>query len=105
MEESIKRYSASYVANKLNISTKTLNNWYKWYQDSTIEKPEDFPALPEFIQESVRGPRYWTESDIKQLKKFQEWLPHGRNGVMGAVSRQYWSKKVTEKQTEETENK
>lgn len=81
--------TASKVANQLDIAVKTLTNWYKWYQDSSIEKPEDFPRLPEYIQTHKNGPRYWTQEDVEQLKKFQAWIPRGRNGLMGAVSCKY----------------
>ena len=88
-----KMLTASNVANKLNISVKTLTNWYKWAFDDAIQKPENYPKLPEYTQSYQRGPRLWTESDVEQLKLFQSWLPRGRNGVMGEVSSKYWSKK------------
>lgn len=81
--------TASKVANALDISPKTLNNWYKWYFDSAIEKPENFPHLPEYIQLHMNGPRYWTNEDVEKLRIFQSWLPKGRAGVMGAVSCKY----------------
>jgi hypothetical protein len=82
--------TASSVANALDISVKTLTNWYKWYQDDSIEKPENFPKLPEYIQYHKNSPRYWTNDDLKMLKKFQEWLPRGRKGVMGDISCKYY---------------
>jgi hypothetical protein len=85
--------TASNVANKLNISVKTLTTWYKWYYDNTIEKPKDFPKLPEYIQDHVNGPRYWTESDVKKLEEFKSWIPRGRAGVMGKINSKYWSKR------------
>ena len=85
--------SASQVANALDISVKTLTNWYRWYFDDTIKKDYDFPKLPEYFQEYQNGPRYWTKEDIPQLIKFQEWLPRGRNGVMGRISEQYWGER------------
>ena len=85
--------TASKVANRLDIAVKTLTNWYKWYSDETIEKPEKFPKLPMYTQEHKNGPRYWSESDIEELRKFKEWLPRGRAGVMGAVSCKYRSSK------------
>ena len=85
--------TASRVAQELDISVKTLNNWYIWYYDQNIEKPKSFPKLPDYIQEYPKGPRYWTKDDVNQLKKFQEWRPTGRAGVMGAVSERYYGTK------------
>ena len=93
--------SASKVANILDVSVKTLTNWYKWYYDDTIEKNYDFPKLPDYIQEYTNGPRYWTLSDIPMLKKFQEWVPRGRNGVMGKISEKYTSKYWKDKKENE----
>ena len=91
--------SASKVAQELDISVKTLNNWYIWYYDDMIEKPKNFPKLPDFIQEYPRGPRYWTSEDIVQLKKFQSWRPIGRAGVMGKVSERYYGTRHTKKES------
>ena len=86
----MKKLSASQVMAKLNISYPTLNNWYKYYLDETIEKPKDMPELPMYQQNGTRGVRLWEASDIKKLKKFKDWIPKGRNGVMGKVSSNYW---------------
>ena len=93
MKNNKKMLTASNVANELNISVKTLTNWYKWFYDDSIKKPENYPKLPNYTQLYERGPRMWTESDIEKLREFQTWLPRGRSGVMGEVSSKYWSKK------------
>lgn len=93
--------TACKVSQRLDVSVKTLTNWYKWYYDDTIEKPKDFPALPEYIQDRPNGPRYWLEEDIKQLRKFKNWVPRGRNGVMGRINEVYWSK--NKKKSEDSE--
>ena len=98
-----KLLTASKVAQELDISTKTLNNWYIWYYDDTIEKPKNFPKLPDFIQNYPRGPRYWTVEDVVQLKKFQAWRPTGRAGVMGKVSEKYYGNKRQNKEKENNE--
>ena len=85
-------YKASKIANMLDISTKTLSMWYEWYHNPDIKKPDGTPPLPEYVQQHERGTRYWKKSDIDKLKAFQEWIPKGRNGVMGAVSNKYWKK-------------
>jgi hypothetical protein len=98
MKQNSELLTASKVAQCLDISVKTLNNWYIWFYDDNIEKPKDFPKLPDYIQNYPRGPRYWTPEDIIQLKQFQDWRPTGRAGVMGAVSERYYSRKHTEKE-------
>ena len=87
-------YTATEVSKELNISVKTLNNWYLWYNDKTLSKPNDTPILPDYIQEHERGPRYWTKDSIAELRYFQNWLPRGRNGVMGRFSERYWGKRT-----------
>ena len=82
--------TASEVANKLNVSVKTLTNWYIWQNDSSIEKPEEYPHLPMYTQKRKNGPRFWTNDDVERLVEFRDWLPRGRNGVMGKVSNRYW---------------
>ncbi|MBO7212398.1 MAG: hypothetical protein J6V44_15530 [Methanobrevibacter sp.] len=102
IKDNEKLLTASKVAQELDISTKTLNNWYMWYYDDTIEKPKNFPKLPDFIQEYPKGPRYWTIEDVVQLKKFQAWRPTGRAGVMGRVSEKYYgTKRYAKKETKD----
>lgn len=83
--------SATKVTQMLDISAHTLNSWYQFYNDESLEKPEDMPKLPEYIQERPRGPRFWKSNDIKALQEFKEWVPKGRGGVMGRVNERYWS--------------
>ena len=82
--------TASNVANRLNVSVKTLTNWYKWQADDSIEKPDEFPRLPSYFQTRSNGPRLWRECDMEQLFAFKQWVPKGRGGVMGAINQQYW---------------
>lgn len=89
----MKKLTANKVAQHLDIAVKTLDSWYKFYNDPEIEKPEDMPELPAYQQETERGTRYWKEEDLPKLEKFQAWIPKGRGGVMGAVNSKYWSKK------------
>ena len=84
--------TASNVANELGVSVKTLTTWYKWYNDPSIHKPDNCPELPCYIQDSPRGKRLWDEGCLYQLKLFRDWVPKGRNGLMGTVNKQYWSK-------------
>lgn len=82
--------TATKVIQQLDISARTLDSWYKFYNGS-YEKPEGMPKLPPYIQERPRGPRFWKQSDMTALKEFKEWVPKGRGGVMGRVNEQYWS--------------
>jgi hypothetical protein len=82
--------NATNVSAILDISVVTLNNWYKWYNDTSIEKPINTPPLPMYLQETPRGKRLWNMVDIKLIKKFKDWIPKGRGGVMGEVSSKYW---------------
>ena len=95
--------SATKVTQKLNISARTLDSWYKFYQ-SNLDKPNGMPKLPDYVQTRPRGPRYWNPSDIKQLKKFQEWIPRGRNGVMGRINERNWAHKYRCKKEVEVNN-
>lgn len=87
------KMAASRVAQTLDISVQTLNNWYRWYLDTPLEKPKDMPPLPSFEQSHDRGIRYWDSNDIKKLEKFKEWLPKGRAGVMGDYTARFWGER------------
>lgn len=85
--------TATKVAQHLDISVPTLNNWYKWYNNPDFEKPEDTPELPSYIQQGKRGTRYWNKKDLPKLVKFKEWMPRGRAGVMGESNAQFWGER------------
>lgn len=90
----MKLLTATKVAQHLDISVVTLNNWYKWYDNPQYQKPENTPNLPAYSRRSgVRSPRYWREEDLLQLEVFKVWLPKGRGGVMGEVSARYWGER------------
>lgn len=88
--------SATKVTQALDISARTLDNWYKYYH-SDIEKPDDMPTLPEYYQSRYKGPRYWKVSDISALQAFKDWIPRGRGGVMGRINERYWSNRYRNK--------
>lgn len=81
---------ATAVAQRLGISNKTLLNWYAWYLDPNMKKPENVPALPKYEILDSQGTRGWREEDIPQLLKFKEWVPKGRGGMMGQYNAKYW---------------
>lgn len=85
--------TATKVAQHLDISVPTLNNWYKWYNNQEFEKPENTPELPEYTQEGKRGTRYWDKVDLPKLVQFKKWIPRGRAGVMGESNAQFWGER------------
>lgn len=91
MEE--KLITATKVTQYLDITLRTLDNWYR-YQKETEKKPENMPSLPEYVQQGPRTPRFWKESDLPKLLAFKEWIPRGRLGVMGRTNERYWSEKL-----------
>lgn len=102
MEKTNKTYlTATEVSQRLNVSVKTLTGWYQWYNDKSIDKPENVPVLPSYRQTHERAPRQWNPDDIPQLLEFKEWVPKGRNGVMGRMNQKYWSKDKRTKSEED----
>ena len=87
-----KLLTATKVAQHLDISVPTLNNWYRWYNQEA-SKLKDVPKLPDFIQASSRSTRYWEEKDLEKLAAFQAWLPRGRGGVMGNWNAKFWGER------------
>lgn len=81
--------TATKVCQHLDISFRTLDNWYK-YAKSDIEKPADMPVLPQYTQERARAIRLWNPNDLPALEAFKNWIPKGRNGVMGRINQKYW---------------
>lgn len=82
------------VAFILDIAPKTLEVWY-WFKKKHPEN-EYAQLLPDFIQETSRGVRYWKESDIPKLKEFQEKKPKGRNGLFADITHMNYYKKQRE---------
>lgn len=73
------------LAMRIDSSTQTINNWYKWKR----ENPDNELAavLPEYVQEGNRQTRYWNTEDIWKFIEFKQAVVHGRNGVMGQSRR------------------
>ena len=87
------KLTATKVAQHLDISVPTLNNWYKWYNNPQYEKPKDVPVLPKYEQNGVRATRYWDSKDLPLLEEFQRWVPRGRAGIMGDYNAQFWGER------------
>lgn len=90
------KLTAAKVACQLDVSTKTLTNWYKFYH-SDCEKPDNMPELPEYEQAYEKAPRYWNPEDIPKLMAFKEWIPKGRHGVMGEINITCWMREYQER--------
>ena len=105
MEKNENLLTATKVIRQLDISARTLDAWYIYY-NSDLEKPKDMPELPMYEQSRPRGPRYWKQSDIPKMKAFKEWIPKGRNGVMGRINERFWctSYRKNHPRSEETPN-
>lgn len=86
------KLTASQVAYKIGVSVYTIKRWYKWYEQEDVKKlnelaKQGMPELPQYETIGATKWRYWNEEDIKQLKKFKEWVPHTRGGVMGDLNK------------------
>ena len=92
--------SATKVIQQLDISSRTLDSWYKYY-NSKEKKPEDMPKLPKYVQTRPRGPRFWNPEDIPALLAFKEWVPKGRAGVMGRVNEKCWNPALRKNNTKD----
>lgn len=84
--------NATQLSQYLNVSVPTINIWYKWYFGD-FPKPDDVPELPKFESRGARQTRYWKVSDLPKIVAFKKWLPHGKKGVMGAYTVNFWGKK------------
>lgn len=86
------KLTASQVANKIEKSVYTLKRWYNWYEQLTPNELNNYikngmPKLPKYETIGSTQWRYWEEEDIEQIKKFSEWVPHTRGGVMGNLNK------------------
>lgn len=61
-------------------SRVTIQYWYKWKEQNPDH--ELAQLLPDYIQSSKRGTRYWKASDIWKLIEFRQKVPQGRGGIM-----------------------
>ena len=88
-----KLLTATEVCVIIDCSIYTLNNWYTFKR----QQPENeySQMLPDFVtkEDGARKKRYWKQSDIGKLLEFKTSIPHGRNGVLGAVTQKYAKRK------------
>lgn len=83
----MKLYNVEELSKELNVSIYTVRFWYecqsKQLRDGAIDKP--YLPEPQRIQGKGR-PRIWTEEQMNALKKYQEGIVKGRNGIYGAYT-------------------
>ena len=75
------KISISRVAQAIDVSTQTLKNWYKWYEDDEYEKPIEL-KLPEYFILDGRGTKFFNQEDIAKLLDFKNKLQMEYKGVM-----------------------
>ena len=78
------------VAFMVGVSTQTINNWYRWKKLNPNH--EMAKLLPDYVQEGKRQIRFWKQSDIWTLKEFKTSIPHGKNGILGEITKKYLKK-------------
>lgn len=75
------------VAILVNVSVKTINEWYVFKRTEPDNKYAKM--IPEPIRDNS-GRRLWKQTDIDKLIKFHNDIPKGRNGIMGRVTQRYY---------------
>ena len=90
MDERI--YSKKEVCDMLNISTFTLETWYRWEKKELENEEVVGHYLPQPLRlENTRGkPLRWTYEMIEELKYFQSQIVRGRNGRFGKYTNAKW---------------
>lgn len=77
------KLSAAEVCVLLNVSLNTLNKWYRFKTENPEHEFAKYIPEPKREGSGIKAPRYWTQSDIKKLAKFQSHIKRGRNGFIG----------------------
>lgn len=97
-------YSAIEICEKLNISTWTLANWYRWERKLLNEGKIEESYLPEpYVITNKKGkPRRWTESMYEELLMYKSKIVIGRNGIYGKYSNPLHEQTRKFKKSEET---
>lgn len=85
-----KKLNINELSLAINVSLNTINYWYRFKKHFPEE--ELSKELPDFEQEGEKATRYWKQSDVWKLIEFKKKVPHGRNGVMGAITQKYVNK-------------
>lgn len=87
-------FSTARAAQILDISTATLNRWYKWYENEDFHKPIGL-KLPQYTVDN-RGTKFFTIEAIQELHQFQLDLNTRYRGCMAEFNAVYqWGRKGT----------
>lgn len=86
------KLTASQVAAMVGVSAYTIKRWYNWFENLTTDEigkyvSKGMPILPSYETIGTNNWRYWEETDIEQLKRFKEWVPHTKRGVFQKTNR------------------
>lgn len=86
------------VADRVNRTTSTIKNWYKWAKEK-----DKLDLLPEVIRVGSRRDRYFLESDMEQLEKFADSIEYGS---MSDFNQRMWGdRKIESKRSVDFEMK
>lgn len=85
-------YSKKTVCEMLEITTFTIENWYRWEQKELQngEITERYLPIPIKLQNVKGRPLQWTMDMIEILMKYKESIVHGRNGKYGKYTNAAW---------------
>ena len=91
-ELNAKYLSISRVAMLMNVSTTTIQRWYRWWEAPGFEKPSDL-SLPKYVHCDRRKTKFFLKEDIPALREFQRKLSTTHRGVMSEFNAAYqWGK-------------
>lgn len=75
-------FTANEICKELNITTGTLNNWYRWEKNSNNNRL----TTPGVDPHKKGKPRIWTLSMLNELKNYKENIVMGPNGIYGCYT-------------------
>ena len=81
------RFSTARTAQILDISTKTLKTWYRWWEDESFTKPEGL-KLPKYTTDN-RGTKFFTMEAVQELAQFKKDLQTKYRGCMATFNAIY----------------
>lgn len=89
------KFSTARAAQILDVSTKTIIRWYKWYNSKYYEKPVGL-VLPK-PEIDNRGTMLFTLAQVQELKRFSQLLKTEYRGCMAEFNAVYqWGKRGTQ---------
>ncbi len=83
-----KTYRINDVCKELGISVHTIQKWYQWeryaLEDGSAKK--HYLPQPQKLMDQRGKPKFWTEAQLKELKKYKDSIVVGRYGKYGKYS-------------------